>query len=72
MYKSKISNFNNKGITLISLVITIIVLIILATISIGTLGGENGLIKKSKYAKEQTEISQEIDILRVCIALALE
>ena len=71
MYKSKISNFNNKGITLISLVITIIVLIILATISIGTLGGENGLIKKSKYAKEQTEISQEIDILRVCIALAM-
>ena len=70
----KMENINQKekGITLISLVITIIVLIILATISIGTLGGENGLIKKSKYAKEQTEISQEIDILRVCIALALE
>ncbi len=45
-------NQKEKGITLISLVITIIVLIILATISIGALGGENGLIKKSKYAKE--------------------
>ena len=74
MNKRKTLNFNkknNKGITLITLVITIIVLIILATVSIGVLGGENGIIKKSKYAKEQTEIAEEIDILKLCTALAM-
>ncbi len=71
MDKSKMSNFNNKGITLISLVITIIVLIILATISIGTLGGESGIIKRTKYAKEKTEIAQEVDILKISTALAM-
>ena len=74
MSKGKKLNYNeekNKGITLITLVITIIVLIILATVSIGILGGENGIIKKSKYAKEQTEIAEEIDILKLCTALAM-
>ncbi len=74
MKKRKTLNFNkknDKGITLITLVITIIVLIILATISIGTLGGENGIIKRTKYAKERTEIAQEIDILKICTALAM-
>mgnify|MGYP003372377917 CR=1 FL=1 len=74
MSKGKKSNYKeekNKGITLITLVITIIVLIILATVSIGILGGENGIIKKSKYAKDQTEISEEIDILKLCTALAM-
>mgnify|MGYP003370764873 CR=1 FL=1 len=74
MSKGKKSNYKeekNKGITLITLVITIIVLIILATVSIGILGGENGIIKKSKYAKEQTEIAEEIDILKLCTALAM-
>ena len=35
-------NFNEKGITLIALVITIIVLLILAGVSIATLTGDNG------------------------------
>ena len=39
---------NNKGITLIALVITIIVLIILAGISISLLMGEDGIITKAK------------------------
>ena len=34
----------NRGITLIALVITIIVLLILAGISIATLTGENGVL----------------------------
>lgn len=37
----------NQGITLIALVITIIILLILAGISIATLTGENGLLRKS-------------------------
>ena len=44
---------NNKGITLIALVVTIIVLIILAGISISLLFGENGIIGKAKDAGEK-------------------
>ena len=35
-----------KGITLIALVITIIVLLILAGVSIATLAGDNGILKR--------------------------
>lgn len=35
------------GITLISLVVTIVVLMILAGVSINTILGDNGIIKKS-------------------------
>ncbi len=35
-----------RGITLIALVITIIVLLILAGVTIATLTGENGLLRK--------------------------
>ena len=54
-----------KGITLVALVITIIVLIILATISITMVLGNDGLIAKSKQganeyknaaANEQTQL----------------
>ena len=43
-----------KGITLIALVITIIVLLILAGVTITTLTGDNGILKKSNDAKEET------------------
>ena len=60
-----------KGITLIALVVTIVVLIILAGISIGILGGEDGLIKQAKKAKEETEISEEKELLgRVIVQAA--
>ncbi len=44
-----------KGITLIALVITIIVLLILAGVSIATLTGDNGILTKASEAKEKTE-----------------
>ncbi len=46
---------NNKGITLIALVITIIILLILAGISIATLTGENGILTKANTGKEETQ-----------------
>ena len=55
---------NKSGITLISLIVTIIVLLILAGISITTLTGENGIIKQSKSAKEETEISEEKEVIQ--------
>ena len=46
---------NEKGITLVALVVTIIVLIILAGVSINLLVGQDGLISRAKLAKEQYE-----------------
>ena len=46
---------NDRGITLIALVITIIVLLILAGVSISMLTGENGILSQAQRAKEETE-----------------
>ena len=43
----------NKGITLVALVITIIVLLILAGVGIGAIAGPDGLIAKAKQSAEQ-------------------
>ena len=45
---------NNKGITLIALVITIIVLLILAGVSIAMLTGDNGILTQSTTARDDT------------------
>ena len=53
----KITQKNNRGITLIALVITIIVLLILAGISISMLSGDNSILKRAGEAKENTDSS---------------
>ena len=58
---------NNKGITLIALVVTIIVLLILAGISIMMLSGDNGILTKAKDAKDITEEAQDLEILNMKI-----
>lgn len=45
----------NKGITLIALVITIIILLILAGVSIAGLTGDNGLINRTNDSKVETD-----------------
>ena len=58
---------NNKGITLVALVITIIILLILAGITINSLTG-SGLFKKAELAKEETLIAQykeKIELIKV-------
>lgn len=42
-----------KGITLIALVVTIIILIILAGVSIALVLGDNGIVNRSKLAKKE-------------------
>ena len=49
---------NQKGVTLVALVVTIIVLIILAGISINLVLGDNGIITIAKKAKENTELAK--------------
>ena len=55
----KKQKLKEKGITLIALVVTIIILLILAGVSIVTISGENGIIKKAMEAKERTQIAEE-------------
>ena len=53
MRKQKLKE--NKGITLIAMVITIIVLLILAGVSIAMLTGENGILTQAQRAANETE-----------------
>ena len=43
---------NQKGITLVALVITIVILIILATVAISFAFGNNGLVNRAEEAKK--------------------
>ncbi len=57
--KKKETREKQKGITLIALVVTIVVLLILAGVSISMLAGDNGIIRQSQRAKEETKIGEE-------------
>ena len=48
---------NDRGITLIALVISIIVMLILAGVSISVLSGDNGILKQATTAKTKTDIA---------------
>ena len=50
--KNKVIQKNQKGVTLVALVITIIVIIILSTVTIDLAFGNNGLIKRAQLAKD--------------------
>jgi len=59
-------NMQEKGITLIALVVTIVVLLILAGVSIAMLTGENGLIGKAQDAKNSTrggEVKEKVQLV---------
>lgn len=50
---------NQKGITLVALVITIIVLLILAGVSIAMLTGDNGLLGRATKAVDTSKIAED-------------
>ena len=52
---------NQKGITLIALVITIIVLLILAGVSIAMLTGQNGVLTRATEAQSDTEVAEVVE-----------
>ena len=52
---------NQKGITLIALVITIIVLLILAGVSIAMLTGQNGILTRANEAKDDTAVAEAVE-----------
>ena len=49
---------NQKGITLIALVVTIVVLLILAGVAIAMLRGDNGILTKATKAASETKIAE--------------
>ena len=51
--KKEIKNKQERGITLIALVVTIVVLLILAGVSISLVINNNGVISKAKEAKNR-------------------
>ena len=53
---------NNKGITLVALVVTIVVLLILAGVSINLVLGDNGIIAKAQEAKTKQAEASENDL----------
>lgn len=55
----------NKGITLIALVITIIIILIIAGVAIASLTGENGLLARASKTKEATTMGAEKDKIGV-------
>lgn len=58
---------NNKGVTLVSLVVTIIILLILAGISISSVVGDNGLLNKATTSKTATEKKEEEEQLQIML-----
>ncbi len=69
MKKQILINSNNKGITLIALVITIIILLILAGITIGTISNDDGIIEQTE---EKTGQSQRETLIQKIQADLLE
>ena len=59
--KTKIRDKQERGVTLIALVVTIVVLLILAGISINLVLNNNGVISKAKEAKKQYAEAQTND-----------
>ena len=69
MKKNILINSNNKGITLIALVIMIIILFILAGITIGNISSDDGIIEQTE---EQTGESQRETLIQKIQADLLE
>lgn len=65
--KLKLKENTSQGITLIALIITIIILLILAGISIATLTGENGILKKASESNEKNTMAQAEEEIKLVL-----
>ena len=60
--KNKRNYSNQKGITLIALIVTIVVLLILAGVSVNAIFSENGIIKRAKDAQNKMDQATQNDL----------
>lgn len=58
---------NQKGITLIALVITIIVLLILAGVAIAMLSGDNGILTRAKLAADNSKKGALLEATKIAV-----
>ena len=65
MGKVKTKIKQEKGITLIALVVTIVVLLILAGVSVNAIFNENGLIKKAQEAQSKMDAAKQNDLAQL-------
>ena len=56
---------NQRGITLVALVITIIVLLILAAVTIAALGGSNGILTNASRSQVANELGEAQDLVNL-------
>ncbi len=70
IYAKLEKSINNKGITLIALVVTIIILLILAGVTISMLTGDNEILGQAMKAKTKTEIAEEKEKVELAVAQA--
>lgn len=61
----KIKNGQERGITLIALVVTIVVLLILAGVSINAVFSDNGIIKRAQATQDKMSEAQQNDITAI-------
>lgn len=63
--KIKSMGNGNKGITLVALVVTIVILLILAGITIELTLGSDGIIQKTKFAKNQSCMQSDKEAIQI-------
>ena len=56
-------NLKNRGITLLSLILTIIIMLILTGVALSIALGENGIVEKAYEAVESTQIATDKELL---------
>ena len=62
----------NKGVTLMTLIITIIVLLILTGVTISNIGGNEDTLRKAKAARDLNDSSNELEDIRIAVIHAEE
>ena len=58
---------NQRGITLVALVITIIVLLILAGVTIAALSGDNGILTNASKSQQENALGNAKDLIAMTI-----
>lgn len=65
--RKKLKNNNQRGITLIAMIVTIIILLIIAGISARLLLSESGILNKATSAKEETDLASIKEELQLMV-----
>ncbi len=71
MKTKELKTRNERGVTLIALVVTIVVLLILAGTAIAMLTGDDGIIKNAQLGKEDNDKGREKEIVTLAVGSAL-